>query len=160
MPARTSSTGTSSPVGGRTHRTVAHRIVKLKEVNAIVVESTQARFNRLTNPGGRVGPIDVLEPDLRAEDNLVPGLQLAEHAPKILFRPTLPVARGSVEVRDPRLHRSRNRARLVGRLASGHQAAACAGAEAEHRHLQAGFSKIALLHFYLRSCADRQPMRF
>src|SRR5215471_5068458 len=157
MPARTSSTGTSSPVGGRTHRTVAHRIVKLKEVNAIVAESTQAGFNRLTNPGGRVGPIDVLEPDLRAQDDLIPGLQLAEHAPKVFFRPTLPVARRSVEVRDPRLHRSHNRAHLIGRFASGHQPAARARAETEHRHLQVRFSKIALLHFYLRSCAYRQP---
>src|SRR5712692_1622817 len=93
-----------------------------------------------------VATVDVvgIEAQLGADEHV--GPELGEHAPEVAFGLAVAVLRGRVEIGDAQLDGALGGAHALARLATDHQPADVAAAEADFGDLLAGSAKCPLFH--------------
>ena len=126
---------------------IAKHLERMK-VDVIEAEARQALVHRLGHEIGDPPTVGCFQAELGAEIDVV-ALPTLEDAPQRLFRFTVAINRGGVDVVDAQFEGAGESSLLIGRRSLCHEATNGAGTEAQHANLQSGSSQSASFHCFL-----------
>ena len=117
---------------------LGNRIVQMKDVDPVKTQPRQTAFERCPDRVGNAAGLAGRQPNLGADD-CVGRLQFLQDTAEVLFRFTIAVLHGGVEIVDADVNRPRDGALLLGNaLAAHHESTDGAAAKTQHRKLHSG----------------------
>ena len=122
-----------------------NRIVQVKDIDAVELQSREAAFERGRDRLGDAAECVGGNTDLGADDR-IGRLQLLQDAAKVLFRLAVAVQHGRIEIVHADVDRARDETLLVGGIAAHHDAAHRAASKTERRDLHPRAPKVPHLH--------------